>query len=62
MPQTPAVLPIDREDDERQARLDAMMNHLRVQTDILNKIADAVHKKPRRRRAAPKARRRRRGG
>jgi hypothetical protein len=55
----PAVLPIDREDDERQARLDAMMNHLRVQTEILNKIADAAHKKSRRRRAARKAPRRR---
>jgi DNA-directed RNA polymerase subunit M/transcription elongation factor TFIIS len=32
------------EDDERLAHIDALREHLRVQTDILNRIADEVQR------------------
>ncbi len=62
MPNVPARMPIDRgDDDERRTRLDTMLEHLRVQTEILNKITDEVHEARRRPKAGQAPRRRRSG-
>jgi hypothetical protein len=55
-------MPIDRDDDdERRARLDTMLEHLRVQTEILNRITEEVHEARRRSKADQVPRRRRSG-